>query len=397
MVSFRLTVRIRYSSSSDDQMQMANIFNKACILILGEFMREDLLLMIPGPTIVPARINRAMSAPIIPHRGKEFSEMFLEQMNRLKGVFRTKNDVYVLCGSGTAAMEAALSNTISPDDKVLCLVNGKFSERFAEIASSFGADVLVLESEWGHPVDVESVADVLSEHPDIKVVTMVFNETSTGVRNPVEDVGELVRHTNAILVVDTISALAGDVFETDLWNVDICVSGSQKCFALPPGLAFISLSDKAWEVIDSNDSYAYYLDLKRYRKDKAHAPYTPPVSLVYGLKESLDIIDEEGLENRWERHKNLANIAREGLKDMGFELFPIGEEWCSNTVTAARVPEDFDVSAFKKILSSRFGIEIAGGQADLKGKIFRVGHMGVATEREVYTTLVCIELALEEL
>jgi len=360
-------------------------------------MRDDLLLMIPGPTIVPSRITRAMEAPILPHRGKEFSEMFLDQMNRLKRVFRTKNDVFILCGSGTSAMEAAISNTISPGDKVLCLVNGKFSERFVDIATGFKADVVAMEFEWGHPVDVEKVSRKLSEDPDIKVVTMVFNETSTGVRNPVEEVGELVRGTQAILVVDTISALAGDVFETDLWNVDICVSGSQKCFSLPPGLAFISVSEKAWKMIDSNDSYAYYLDLRRYRKDKAHAPYTPPVTLVYGLKESLDIIEEEGIENRWERHKELATLVREGVKDLGFELFPVDEEFCSNTVTSVKVPADFDVSAFRKVLSKRYGIEIAGGQAELKGRIFRIGHMGVATERDIYSTLLCIELALEEM
>ena len=360
-------------------------------------MREDLLLMIPGPTVVPSRITRAMSAPIIPHRGKEFSEMFLEQMGRLKGVFRTKNDVFILCGSGTAAMDASISNTTSPGDKVLCLVNGKFSERFVEIANNFKCDVILLEFEWGHPVDADKVAKALSENPDIKVVTMVFNETSTGVRNPVEEIGEVVRKSDSILVVDTISALAGDIFETDLWNVDICVTGSQKCFALPPGLAFISISEKAWKMIDSNDSNAYYLDLKRYRKDKSHAPYTPPVSLVYGLKESLDIIEEEGLENRWERHKTLADITREGVKELGFELFPVDENYCSNTVTSVRAPDNFDVSSFKKLLSSRYGIEIAGGQADLKGKIFRIGHMGVVTEREVYSTLVCMELVLEEM
>lgn len=360
-------------------------------------MGEDLLLMIPGPTVVPSRITRAMSAPILPHRGKEFSQMFLDQMERLKMVFRTKNEVYVLCGSGTAAMEASISNSVTEGDKVLCLINGKFSERFAEIAESFKANVIKLEFEWGDQVDVGVVRRTLYDNPDIKVVTMVFNETSTGVRNPVEEVGELVSDTEAILVVDTISALGGDVFETDLWNVDICVSGSQKCFALPPGLAFISVSDKAWRVIEGNDSMAYYLDLKNYRKDKAHAPYTPPVTLVYGLRESLDMLDEEGLENRWERHKELANIAREGLTELGFELLPLSEEICSNTVTAVKVPEGFDVSQFKRILRERYNIEIAGGQSHLTNKIFRVGHMGVITERDLYATLVCIELAMEEM
>jgi len=360
-------------------------------------MSEDLLLMIPGPTVVPSRVTRAMSAPILPHRGKEFSDMFVEQMDRLKKVFRTKNDVYILCGSGTAAMEASLSNTISSNDKVLCLINGKFSERFSEIASNLKANVIELQFEWGIPVNVKSVKEALDKNTDIKAVTMVFNETSTGVRNPVEEVGEIVRGTDAILIVDTISALGGDVFESDLWNVDICVSGSQKCFAMPPGLAFISVSDKAWRVIDANDSMAYYLNLKNYRKDKSHAPYTPPVSLIYGLRESLDIIDEEGLENRWERHKDMANIAREGIKALDMELFCSDEAYCSNTVTAVKAPDYLDVALLRKTLRTRFGIEIAGGQAHLKGKIFRIGHMGVISEREVNSVLTSIELVLEEM
>ncbi len=360
-------------------------------------MTGELLLMIPGPTIVPSRVVRAMSAPILPHRGKVFSEMYMQQIERLKKVFRTSNDVFILCGSGTAAMEAGLANVVGEGEKVLCLVNGKFSERFKEIADNFRAKAIVLEFEWGKAIDPIKVREAFLEHPDIKAVTMVFNETSTGVRNPVKEIGEIVKNTNAIFIVDTISALAGDEFDTDGWNVDICAAGSQKCFAMPPGLAFISVSKKAWKAIDSTDSITYYLNLKQYKDDKAHAPYTPPVSLIYGLKESLDIIEEEGLEKRNERHRRLATIVRKEAKSMGLEIFPASEEVCSATVTALKVPDGIDPAAIRKTMLDTYGIVIAGGQAHLKKSIIRIGHMGIVGEKEIYATLECLKKTLDAL
>lgn len=358
-------------------------------------MKEDPLLMIPGPTMVPSRVVRAMSAPILPHRGSAFSALFLEQIERLKKIFQTKNDIFILCGSGTAAMEAAVSNVVEPGDKVICLVNGKFSGRFYEIAGRFKATPVVIDFEWGSAVDVETVKEALEKYPDAKAVTMAFNETSTGVRNPVKEVGELVKDTDAVFIVDTISALGGDEFRTDDWHVDMCATGSQKCLALPPGLAFISVSEKAWKVIEATDSSSYYLDLRRYRDDKAHAPYTPPVTLAYGLKEALDIIDEEGLDRRIERHRRLAHIVREEAQKMGLALFPASEGICSSTVTALRVPEGIDPGKLRGVLRDEFDIVIAGGQAQLKGDIIRIGHMGVIGEKEVYATLACLSIALD--
>ncbi|MCC7568131.1 MAG: alanine--glyoxylate aminotransferase family protein [Candidatus Methanofastidiosa archaeon] len=360
-------------------------------------MDEDVMLMIPGPTIVPPRVTRAMSRPIIPHRGSAFSTLFLRQIERLKAVFRTSGDVFILSGSGTAAMEAGLANVIAPEDTVLCLVNGKFSERFMEIAEAFGARAHVISYEWGTAVEARDVEEFLDEHPETKAVTMVFNETSTGVRNPVADVGRVVAKTPALLIVDTISALAGDAFETDAWHVDICATGSQKCFALPPGLAFVSVSDKAWEVMERTRSSTYYLDLRRYRSDKAKAPYTPPVTLVYGLEAALDIIEEEGLDARIARHQELAALVRESCVAMGFSLFPASEDICSATVTSLTCPQGIDPSALRKVLSDRYNIAIAGGQAQVKDTIIRIGHMGVASYREVYATLACLREALEEL
>ncbi|MHC1605584.1 MAG: pyridoxal-phosphate-dependent aminotransferase family protein, partial [Candidatus Methanofastidiosia archaeon] len=343
------------------------------------------------------RITRAMSTPIIPHRGKEFSQLFLKQIERLKSVFQTKNDIFILCGSGTAAMEAGISNTVGQNDKVLCLVNGKFSERFVEIAKNFRAKTIVLEFEWGKKIDVQKVRKALEENPDVKAVTMVFNETSTGVKNPVKEVGEIVKKTPAVFIVDTISALGGDEFRTDEWNVDICATGSQKCFALPPGLAFVSVSKKAWKVIEKNKGHAYYLNLLLYRKDKAHAPYTPPVTLVYGLKEALDMIEEEGLQTRIKRHNKLALIVRERIKEMGLELFPESEEICSATVTAINVPSGVNPGDIRRIMRETYDIEIAGGQAHLGSSIIRIGHMGIVKEKEIYATLKCLELTLKEL
>lgn len=357
-------------------------------------MDEDMLLMIPGPTIVPSSVMSAMTKPILPHRGAEFSSLFLRQIERLKTVFKTENDVFILSGSGTAAMEAGIANVIAPGDEVLCLTNGKFSERFAEIAERFGAKVHTKAYEWGTAVDPADVRESLSSNPQIKAVTMVFNETSTGVRNPVKEVGDVVKDTDAILIVDTISALAGDAFETDAWNVDICATGSQKCFALPPGLAFVSVSQKAWDVMAATASHTYYLDLSRYRKDKSKAPFTPPVSLVYALEAALDIIEEEGLDARVTRHRELAAIVRTACVDMGFELFPSSEDICSSTVTALRCPAGVDPSALRKELLGTYNIAVAGGQAQLKEFLIRIGHMGVASKKDVYATLSCLEKAL---
>lgn len=354
-------------------------------------MKEDLLLMIPGPTIVHPRITRAMTTPIVPHRGKEFADMFVRQTARLQSVFKTKNDIFILCGSGTAAMEAGLCNAVAAGEKVLCLTNGKFSERFSEIASAFGYNLITLNFEWGTAVSPEKVQEALAADPDIKAVTMVYNETSTGVKNPVKEIGEIVKNTNAILIVDTISALAGDEFRTDEWNVDICATGSQKCFALPPGLAFISVSKKAWAMFESTDTPTYYLDLLRYRKDKAKAPYTPPVSLVYALEASLDIIDEEGIEARVARHRRMADKVRSEIASMGLELFPASEHICSNTVTAIKVPDDIDEPTLRSRLRNEYKIEIAGGQAQLKGKIIRIGHMGIVGDKEVAATITCLK------
>ena len=360
-------------------------------------MNEDFLLMIPGPIPVHPRVFRAMSMKIMPHRGEEFNKLFMEQSERMKKIFKTKNDVFIIAGSGTAAMDAAIANVVQPGDKVLCITSGKFGERFRDIVKAYKGAVIELKYEWGMPINTNDVKEALEKDPSIKTVTMVQNETSTGVRNPVAEIGKIVNNTKALLVVDTISSLGGDNIEVDNWGVDMCASGSQKCIGLPPGMCFISVSPKAWDVIEKTDGTCYYLNLKKYKNNKYKAPYTQPVSMTYGLKEALDIIDEYGFENWIKKHEKLAKATRDAAKSIGLTLFPKDENTCSNTVTSIKVPEGIDGQELVKVMREKHGIIIAGGQDHLKGKIIRIGHMGSVSEKEIILTMACLQMALKEL
>jgi aspartate aminotransferase-like enzyme len=338
-----------------------------------------------------------MSMKIMPHRGEEFNKLFMEQSERMKKIFKTKNDVFLMAGSGTAAMDAAIANIIQPGDKVLCITSGKFGERFRDIVKAYKGTVVELKYEWGSSINIEDVKKALEKDPSIKAVTMVHNETSTGVRNPVAEIGKIVRSTKALLVVDTISSLGGDNIEVDNWGIDLCASGSQKCIGLPPGMCFISVSQRAWDVIEKTDGTCYYLNLKKYKNNKYKAPYTQPVSMTYGLKEALDIIDEYGLENWIKKHEKLAKATREATKTLGLKLFPQDETTCSNTVTSIKVPEGIDGQELVKLMRENHGIIIAGGQDHLKGKIIRIGHMGSITKKEIIVTMACLQMTLKDL
>ena len=231
------------------------------------------LLMTPGPTLVPLEIRGAMSKPVIHHRTPEFNDLYFETVDRLKRVFKTQNDTFIIAGSGTSCMDAAICNTIKPGDKVLSLVSGKFSERFADIAKTYGANVTIIEADWGRAFDPELVKKALT--PDTKLLTMVYNETSTGVRNNIQPISDLLKGTETLLLVDAISALGGDEFETDKWGVDLCIAGSQKCFAAATGLGFITVSQKAWKIIENNPTPRYYLDLRKYKGAKP-TPFSTP-------------------------------------------------------------------------------------------------------------------------
>ncbi|MBU7042865.1 MAG: alanine--glyoxylate aminotransferase family protein [Theionarchaea archaeon] len=356
-------------------------------------MDENLLLMIPGPTFLHPRVLRAMAKPLMPHRDQWFADMFIEQAERMKTVFQTKNDLFILSGSGTSSMDAAVSNIMRPGDKILCLVSGKFSERFVEIVEGHGGTPVVLNFEWGTPIDMDTVQEALT--PDIRAVTMVHNESSTGVRNDVASVTKMVRDTDALMIVDCISSMAGDDIRVDEWGIDLCITGSQKCLALPPGLSFLSVSEKAWDVIDERPGYCYYLNVKNYKENKYLAPYTQSITLTYALKESLDIIFEEGLNPRIERHKYLAELTRSGVKELGLQLLPTPEDICSRTVTAFYAPSHISEAEIRNTLKNKYNIIIAGGQAHLKGKIMRIGHMGNCQEKDILCTLSCLEKILK--
>ncbi|GBF36623.1 MAG TPA: alanine--glyoxylate aminotransferase family protein [Methanothermococcus okinawensis] len=359
----------------------------------------DKLLMIPGPTMVSSEVLNTMAYPIIGHRTKEFGALLEDTVEKMKKVFITKGDVYIITGSGTAVMDMAIANTVNKGDKVLTICNGNFGERFSKIVEVYKGEVIKLEYSWGKGARPEDVKRILEENPDIKAVTVVHNETSTGVRNPIKDIGKIVKDYDALYIVDTISSLGGDYVDVDGFHIDICIAGSQKCLGAPPGISAISISEKAWDVINSTESKSFYLDIKAYRdrfESKKESPYTPAVSLIYALNKALDRVLEEGLENRVKRHERMARATVTGLEAMGIELF--AEEWArSITVTSAIYPHGIEDKEFRKILSNKYNVVIAGGQGQVSGKIFRIGHMGEVKEIHILGTLAAIEMAFKEL
>ncbi len=360
-------------------------------------MKEKLYLMIPGPTPVPPPVVAAMSKPIIGHRSAEFAALIGRVTEKLKRVFQTQNDVFVLASSGTGAMEAAVANIVNPGDKVLTLNTGKFGERFGELARKYGAEVDEMKFGWGYDVDLRAVKEKLEANPDIKAVMATHNETSTAVVNDIKGLGELVEKHQAVLIVDAVSSMGGMDVRTDEWKVDIMVSGSQKAFMLPPGLAFISVSPKAWNVIEQNKAPRYYFDLLKYRKsiEKNNTPYTSAVSLFYGLEAALDMILEEGLENVFKRHELLAKATRAAVQGLGLELLA-APEYSSNTVTAVQCPMTVNVDQLRKTLLEKYRVMVAGGQGELKGKIFRIAHMGYVSKADIILTIGALEMALNE-
>ncbi len=359
----------------------------------------ETLLMIPGPTMVSPRVLKAMSKSIVNHRSAIFGEILNDTNEMMSEVFQTENKSYLITGSGTAAMEAALGNVIEKGDKVLNIVGGKFGERFMQITETHQGIPVELEVEWGHAANPDDIRYILEEEEDIKAVTMVHNETSTGVANPIEDVGKILKDYDALYIVDTVSSLGGADVQVDNYGIDICVTGSQKCLAAPPGMAAITLNDDAWDVVDKTVSKTYYLDMKSYRKggDKKvpETPYTPSVSLMYAMQEALNMIMEEGLEARIRRHEHAAKATINGVKAMGLELFA-KEDVSSTTVTAINIPEGMTDKNLRGTMRNKYRIELAGGQDHLKGNVFRIGHMGNITHREIISTIAALEMTLKE-
>ncbi len=359
---------------------------------------NELNLRIPGPIPVAEDVLEAMASPMINHRGPQFEELLYRVTDRIKQVFETDGDVYILTASGTGAMEAAVVNTLSPGDKVLNLSIGFFGDRFGEIARIYGAEVTDLSFPWGQAVDTDAVRDALRSAPDIQAVLVTHNETSTGVSNDLEAIAGVVKgEFDKLLLVDGISSVCSIPLQTDAWGCDVVATASQKGWMLPPGLAFVSFSSRAWEAYDRAAMPKYYLDVGQYRKyyQKGQPPYTPGLSAFFALDLALEKIAEEGLGALFERHKTIAQMTRDGIKALGLQLFP-DESVASNTVTAVNVPLGMSGAALLSAMRER-GVVLGGGQGPVEGKIFRIGHMGRVEPSEIQEVMDALEDALPSL
>ncbi|MFX1563183.1 MAG: pyridoxal-phosphate-dependent aminotransferase family protein [Promethearchaeota archaeon] len=365
------------------------------------FDDEELtLLMIPGPVPVHPRVYRAMSRVLYGHRTKEYQKEYKETVTLLKRLLHTEQDVLIFAGSGTAAMEAAIANVLEPGDKVLNVVNGKFSDRWCELTTTFGGNSTIQSYEYGQAANPKTIAEKLEEDKDIRIVTICHNETSTGVLNPAEEIGRVVRDHDRLLIVDGITSVGGDYVYPDKWNFDVLVTGSQKCLGVPPGLGVIWVGPRAWKKIEARKKQnpTYYFDLLKAKKrfdGFGDSPFTSAISLIYGLHESLKMMFEEGYQQRIERHHKLGRITRAGYIGMGLELLADLAHY-SNTVTAVKYPAGINDTDFRNNVQS-LGVLIAGGQGPVKGKIFRTNHMNICTEKDVLTTMAVIEVALKKL
>ncbi len=358
------------------------------------------LVLLPGPVMVHEDVLLRSAKQVMNHRSEEFEEVLRECLELSRYVFQTEGEVAIITGSGTAGMEAAVYSLVEPGEEVVAVVNGKFGERFADIAERRGAEVIRVEFEWGEVADPERVEEALADS-DAEVVTMVHCETSTTVLNPVEEVARVCREYDVIFVVDAISSLGGAEFRMDDWGVDVCVTGSQKVLGCPPGLALVAVNDRALERMEERESGSYYLDLPKYlrflKEDPMQTPYTPAVNEFYALLEALRRLKKEGLENRWERCRELQRVVREGIRALGLELFVEDDEIASPTVTGVVYPDGVDDREFRGLLRDKYDVVVAGGQDHLAGKIFRIGHMGEVRVRDMVTAVTCVGLAMREL
>ena len=367
---------------------------------LSLIMYDKQTIMLPGPVTIHPRVLSAMSKPMINHRGEEFGQIYDYCVKNLRDIFRTKNDLFILTGSGTCAMEAALGNLLNGNDKILVITNGKFGERFKELGERYG-ELVSLEYEWGKSIDLEDVKAKIDEG-DVKAVTLVHNETSTGIINPAPEIGKLAKEKGALFIMDGVSSIGGNDVYVDDWDVDIAVFGSQKCLAAPPGLSAISIGKKAWEFIEDCKNRPYYTDLLKYRgsasKKPPQTPYTPAVSLFFALEEAIKIFLEEGIEENIERHRKYSDAIRVAIMEMRLTMFPQlnGHSHYSNTVNAINLPEGIKEAEVKKKMQEK-GIIISGGQGRLKDKIFRIGTMGYLSPEDMVNAVSALELVLKDL
>ena len=354
-------------------------------------------LRIPGPTPCPADVLQAMTKQMINHRGEEFRQILTRVTANLKELFQTKGDVFLLTSSGTGGLEAAIVNTLSPGDKVLSVSNGVFGERFTTIAQRFGAETMPLRFEWGKPAEADAIRQALQAEPKIKAVLVTHNETSTGVTNDLASISSVVKEFEKLLLVDAISSLGSINLPVDDWHCDIAVTGSQKGWMVPPGLAMVSVSQKAWQAQAKAKMPRFYWDFAQAKNylEKGQTPWTPAISTVFTLSVSLEMMLKEGLPSIIDRHARVSQAAREGIKSLGLSLFA-EEGYASNTVTAVRSSDGLDTKKMLNILREEHKIVLGGGQQILDGMIFRIGHLGWVTENDIKAVISALKVALPQ-
>jgi aspartate aminotransferase-like enzyme len=354
-------------------------------------------LLTPGPTPVPEETLLELARPVFFHRTPEFRQILAEVVADLQYVFRTKNPVIPLTSSGTGALEAAVANCLPPGSKAICLIAGRFGERWRNLCKAFSVEAVCVNAPFGQAVQPEQLARALADHPDALAVCSTLSETSTGVAHDIAAFGKRIAATKALLLVDAISGLAAMECRTDEWNIDICVTGSQKALMLPPGLAFLSVSDKAWKVIEANPNpRAFYFDLKKARAklETSDTPYTPAHTLIRALRVSLKRIREEGIENLWARQARTAAAARAGFQALGLDIFASRP---ADGLTVVKMPPGIDSTALLGKLEKQYGMKLANGQDELKGKIIRLAHMGYIDQFDVLAAIAGVELVLQEM
>lgn len=362
--------------------------------------RQTQNLRVPGPTPVPPDVARASSQPMVNHRGPEFAACMREVVAGLKPWFGTRHDPLLLTGSGTGAQEAAVVNVLSPGDEVLAITAGAFGDRFADIAEAFGARVHRHEVPWGTAADPDEVGATLDRLPGVRAVLLTHNETSTGVTQNLAAIARAIRDRvpSPLVIVDGVSSIGAVPFDFDGWGIDVAITGSQKAWMSPPGLAMAVMSERAWEAHLEARMPRFYWDFSKARKygERGTAPFTPAVSVVYALHEALRLMSAEGQEAVFARHHRLATRIRKGIEELNLELFA-DPSVRSDAVTAVRVPQDVDGKGLLRVLRERYGVVLAGGQGNLEGTIFRIGHLGWIRDEDVDQLLDALRAALEEI